>query len=198
MGSTNFIACDTKAKLYTPDDIMNDGLKDLPASNIVVYDDDHFYIASCIAELLAKAGHSVQYITPLLAIATWTDNTLDQQRIIDRLASLNISMHPNTMYKPDGKYYCTLSGNSIRIEHSTVVFVGARKPVNDLYSKLLESDTQNLYRAGDCVSPGLIQAAVLAGHSVAKEIISGKRITTKREQIAMQLTPAQSAGNLTY
>lgn len=198
VGSTNFIACDTKAKLYTPDDIMNDGLKDLPASNIVVYDDDHFYIASCIAELLAKAGHSVQYITPLLAIATWTDNTLDQQRIIDRLASLNISMHPNTMYKPDGKYYCTLSGNSIRIEHSTVVFVGARKPVNDLYSKLLESDTQNLYRAGDCVSPGLIQAAVLAGHSVAKEIISGKRITTKREQIAMQLTPAQSAGNLTY
>ncbi len=186
VGSTNLAASDTKTQIFSPDDIMALALQDIPACNIAVYDDDHFYIASSIAELLANVGHTVTYITPMPTIATWTDHTLDQQRIIDRMASLNISMHPNTVHKPDGKFYCTLSGKCIRIDHSEMVFVGARIPVDDLYSALLKSNTRHLYRAGDCVSPGIIQAAVLSGHSVAKEILNGKKITTQREQIALQ------------
>ena len=101
-------------------------------SPVVVYDDDHFYIASCLAELLANAGHQVHYVTPLPMVATWTDLTLDQDRIIERMAQLGIAMHPNTKLTPDGIYRDTLNGSNVNIEYSHIVFVGARIPNDDI------------------------------------------------------------------
>ncbi len=192
VGSTNFTAGnyaeeDGKVKLLTPDDIMGNKLEDQPARSIVVYDDDHFYIASSIAESLATAGHTVAYVTSMPTIATWTDHTLDQQRIINRMVSLNIELYPNVLRKPEGEFCCTLTGKIINLDHTLLVFIGARSPVSDLYSELSKLNTENLYRAGDCVSPGIIQAAVLSGHTVAQQILHGERIPAKREQITLQL-----------
>ncbi len=191
VGSTNFnpysySETNGKVKIFTPDDIMANALADQPTSNIVVYDDDHFYIASSITEALANAGHTVSYVTPMPTVATWTDHTLEQPRIINRMADLNIAMHPNVIHKPSGDFCCTLTGKSIALDHSILVFVGARKTVADLYTSLSERNTENLYRAGDCVSPGIIQAAVLSGHTVAKKILGTKPTLAKREQIALQ------------
>jgi len=164
VGSTNFIPHQfIKTQILTPLDVMAGGTEALSSSNIVVYDDDHFYMASCIAEALANTGHTVHYVTPLPAIATWTDFTLDQERIIERMVELNIAMHPNLKLVSDGKFTNTLNGDSIEMEHTHLVIVGARTPNEDLYTALSNSGTRNLHRAGDCISPGTIQAAVLSG-----------------------------------
>ena len=34
---------------------------------------------------------------------------------------------------------------------------------------------RNIYLVGDCVSPGIIQAAVLSGHSIASQIMEDKK-----------------------
>ncbi len=191
VGSTNFNARNTKAKILTPDDIMANAMAQQPPCSIVVYDDDHFYIASSIAEALAKAGHTVVYVTAMPTIATWTDHTLDQQRIIERMANLNIALYPNVIHNPDDEFCCTLTGKIIAIQHSIMVFVGARSPIADLYNQLVERSPtgipQHLYRTGDCVSPGIIQAAVLSGHSVAQHILNVKQTPAKREQVALQI-----------
>jgi len=195
VGSTNFLPYTFNTQALTPDDLMPQDLKNgsslLTAakevmSPVVVYDDDHFYIASCLAELLANAGHQVHYVTPLPMVATWTDLTLDQDRIIERMAQLDIAMHPNTKLTPDGTYRNTLNGSNVNIEYSHIVFVGARIPNDDIFSKLKSMRIANVHRAGDCVSPGTIQAAVLSGRSTAEQILNGAPVNTRREQVTLQ------------
>ena len=69
-----------------------------PARKLIVYDDDHFYMASAVADALCTAGHSVVYATPLPMIATWTDYTLDQARIVERLVSLGVERRQNSCW----------------------------------------------------------------------------------------------------
>jgi len=195
VGSTNFDPITFNTRILTPDCIMADTeLSELGKelkSPVLVYDDDHFYIASCMAEMLANAGFKVHYVTPLPTVATWTDLTLDQDRIIERMTQLNITMHPNTKLATDGTYSNVLSGNCIELDHSHLIFVGARTPKDDLYTQInaVESNNKNiasLYRAGDCLSPGIIQAAVLSGRSIAEQILNGAPTNSRREQISLE------------
>lgn len=128
----------------------------------------------------------MHYVTPQPTVSTWTDLTLEQERIIERMAKLNISMHPNVALSTDGAFSHQLNGETVHIEHAQLVFAGARTPNDGLFSELKSSHTSNLYRAGDCVSPGIIQAAVLSGRSVAETILNGGPVSTRREQIALQ------------
>ncbi len=172
--------------VLTPDDIMEGVLDKLATSTVTVYDDDHFYMASCIAEAAAVAGHSVTYLTPLPSIATWTDFTLDQQRIIDRLASLGVTMLPNVSLCSDGTFKQSLSGEILDIDSSSLVVVGARKPNDDMFDALNVARAGCVYRAGDCLTPGIIQAAVLSGHTLAQHLLNRKPPPAKREQILLQ------------
>ena len=36
-------------------------------------------------------------------------------------------------------------------------------------------NNKNIFSTGDCVAPGMIQAAVLSGHTVARSIIEGDK-----------------------
>ena len=185
VGSSNFEPLNfNHTDLLTPDDIIDGAALDAQ-SDIIVYDDDHFYIASSVAEKLAIDGHRVSYVTPLPTIATWTDFTLDQTRIIERFAELKITMRPNIQLAGKGTFVCALTGNDIIIPHSKLVFVGARTARDSLHTEL---DNNFLFRAGDCISPGIIQAAILSGHTTAREILQGGSLQRRREQPAVKFT----------
>lgn len=189
VGATNFDAMPlTDSVVITPDDVM-DGqpLNNLP-STCVVYDDDHFYMASVLAEALCDLGREVIYATPLPTIATWTENTLDQDRIIARLLERDVRLCPNMKLRADRQFNCLLTGNVVEFGPAGLVMVGARKQRDELYAALQEmSDVGDVYRAGDCLVPGMIQAAVLSGHSVARQILHGLSLLMekKREQISV-------------
>jgi len=182
VGSTNFEPVDLTGKqIITPEEVMDD--LHLEPTNIVVYDDDHFYMASAAAEALCKKGHNVTYVTPLEMVAWWTDLTLDQPRIIERFNELGIGMHPNLKLTADGGFKSTLDGSTRLFDADTILLTGARRPRDLLFSQLesLTSDSR-LYRTGDCVVPGIIQAAVLSGHSTAQQIL-GLTMEQRREQL---------------
>ncbi len=176
----------THTRVMTPDDIMDGALNDLPPSRIVIYDDDHFYIASCIAEAASIAGHQATYITPLPTIATWTDFTLDQERIIERLANLKVPMLPNTSLTPDGIFRNSLSGETVNLDYTALVFVGARIQNDGMYEALCKTRKNCVYNTGDSLAPGIIQAAVLSGHTTARHILNDNSQPRKREQILLQ------------
>lgn len=185
-------------RVLCPDDIMNwrCAPEILPPEQknpvpTIVYDDEHFYMASVVAEALHELGHSVIYVTPLESIATWTDRTLELQRIIKRMNHLGIKLFPNTQLLNEGCFINTLDGaeahfDQFDLAHSQLVIVGAREPNTRLYTSLQNESNLPfaLYQAGDCLVPGIIQAAVLSGHQTAKKILSRGCPPTiaKREQ----------------
>jgi dimethylamine/trimethylamine dehydrogenase len=57
-------------RVLTPDDLM-DGL--MAPSPIVVFDDDHYYLGSVLAEKLRTSGNDVTLVTPAERVAAWTD-----------------------------------------------------------------------------------------------------------------------------
>ena len=129
-------------------------------------------MASVVAENLTSLGHHVNYLTPLPNIAAWTEHTLEYNRIVARFRERGIAMHPNTKLEPDGRFKNVLTGTIVKFDEDATVFIGARKPNDKLHTQLMaESGVGELFRAGDCVVPGIIQAAVLSGHTTARAIL---------------------------
>ena len=170
----------------SPDDIMDGALDDQPPATFVVYDDDHYYMASVVAEQLCKLGHRAIYATPQSMVATWTGNTLEQGRIIERLQDLDVEMHVNTTLIAPGRFENVLNGQHTEFDDTRCVMVGARMPIDTLYADLSEAGNIGaLFIAGDCVSPGTVQSAVLSGHTVARTILDDESLRNhlRREQL---------------
>ena len=66
---------DSSMNIYTPDDIMSDTKIE---GKVVIFDDDHYYMASVLAEKLVKEGNEVVFVTPASIVSEWSLNTLDQ------------------------------------------------------------------------------------------------------------------------
>ena len=170
------------ASVFTPDDIMAGRFPE--AGPVLLYDDDNFYLASVLAEVLAGRGLEVHFVTPDDVIAGWTANTLDYRHIQKRLRKLGIHLHTaKSLLAFDGRraeLACTWSDDSIHLDVKAVVSVTMRLPDDALYQGLLtrESEWQAAGIAqvsciGDALAPGLIAHAVYAGHRFAREFEAG-------------------------
>ena len=173
VGSLHQAPFDVGAPTFTPDDVMEGRL---PQGRIAVYDDDNNYMASLVAERLAEEGREVAYICPMPMVATWTDFTLEQDRIIARLNERGVEFLVNTRLKEDGALASTLTDALVSLAYDALVLVGARAPVDGLYhaAKTLNG-LPPVACIGDCEAPGLIQAAVLSGHLHARWLADGSQ-----------------------
>ncbi|MEM7564933.1 MAG: FAD-dependent oxidoreductase [Pseudomonadota bacterium] len=73
--------------VLTPDDLFA-GV--IPGKNVTIYDDEHYFMAGALAELLILKGHQVTYITPAMTISSWTEMTNEQAFIQSKLTRLGI------------------------------------------------------------------------------------------------------------
>ena len=174
VGSTRFTSLDLSGTtVLTPDDIMDEAFDNEPGSGgLIVYDDDHFYMASVLAEKLTADGHEVAYVTPLPTVATWTDLTLEQARIVERLNELGVRLFVNTCLGNGMYFTSTLTGDSVEIPEDSLVFVGSRTPNIGLLDEMrARLGGDGVTGIGDCIVPGTIQAAVHNGHRVARHLL---------------------------
>ena len=164
-------------QVFTPDDVMAGAV--LP-SPVLLFDDDHYYMGSVLAERLAAQGVEVIFVTPAPDVATWTHNTLEQHRIQRRLLELNITLiasHSLMNVTPEGVVACCAYTDRPRfIPAASLLLVTCREPEQGLYLSLSESPEQRLSAGietltlvGDCLAPGTIAAAVYSGHRMARE-----------------------------
>jgi dimethylamine/trimethylamine dehydrogenase len=164
-------------RVLTPDDVL-DGLT--ARSPIVIYDDDHYYLGSVLAEKLRALGNEVTVVTPADRLAAWTVNTLEQHAIQKRLLELGVGAVMNhRIVEYEGEHAvieCTYTARRSTIHASSVVTITSRLPNDELY-EVLRVQTEALSAAGivsvvaigDCLAPGTIAAAVYAGHRYARE-----------------------------
>lgn len=176
--------------VLTPDDLMA-GV--LPPSPVLLFDDDHYYMGSVLAEHLVARGVEVIFVTPAADVAAWTHNTLEQHRIQRRLLELNITIVPShTLVRctPQGLVAsCVYTDRTRFISAASLLLVTSREPEQDLYQALVNAPERvhaagisTLKLIGDCVAPGTIAAAVYSGHRMAREFdVPADSLVVRRE-----------------
>jgi dimethylamine/trimethylamine dehydrogenase len=167
---TRPIPIDTAADILTPDDLL-DG-KRPRGKNLVIYDDDHYYMGGVIAELLRKEDYAVTLVTPSYLVSSFTKASLEQHAIQARLLELDVKIEANQGLHAIAvdlvTLACVFTGRTRELEASSVILVTARSAGDQLFQPFVEKII-NVARIGDCFSPGTIAAAVHSGRKFAEE-----------------------------
>lgn len=169
---------DAAMPVFTPDDIMGGKL---PTGDVVVYDDDHYYMGGVLAELLAQKGCAVTLLTPSAFVSDWTRNTLEQGAIHRKLVAAGVKIILNrgmTAIRSDGvETNCTYTGQTNVISCNSVVVVASRTSNDELYHALrarenewADAGIKSVKLIGDAAAPGPIAWATYAGHRYAREL----------------------------
>ena len=171
---------------------------------VVIYDDDHFYMGSVIAEALVARGCVVEFVTPAVKVAEWCDNTLEQGTIMRRLMGLGVNIHLSmapAAIGPDGvTLECVWTGRQSDLPCHAVLMVTSRTPDDTLYQSVIarRADWQAAgIRAvkliGDASAPGPIAWATYAGRRFAEELDmadAGDALTFRREIAGLITVPS--------
>ncbi|HUI88034.1 MAG TPA: FAD-dependent oxidoreductase [Anaerolineales bacterium] len=160
--------------LFSPDDLM-DGK--LPSGRVILYDDEHYYMGSVLAEFLAAGGCDVSLITPAPLVSYWSQFTLEQERVQRKLMKTGARIYVQHVLDSIGKDSVTISstitGHVRELEKEAVVVVTDRISNDGLYYQLKpaldEGTIDSLRLIGDAEAPGIIAQAVFSGHLAARE-----------------------------
>jgi dimethylamine/trimethylamine dehydrogenase len=170
----------------TPEQVMHEG-KEVPGENVVIIDNDGYFMGVSLAEKLAQDGKNVSLMTHLGHIAPYMHFTLEapnQHRKLHKLGVEIVTLHMPTKIEQGGvtaTHVFDEDGHEKQWEADAVVLVTQRRSNEALYRELkdevgfdaLESEgITGCYRIGDCVAPRLIADCVFDGHRLAREIDS--------------------------
>jgi dimethylamine/trimethylamine dehydrogenase len=171
-----------------------------PKGHVMVYDDDHYYMASVLAELLVKNGNTVTFITPSAKVAEWSFNTLEQGLIQQRLLEIGVEVRVTHGLAEIQKHHvsasCVYTGKRITVACDAAVLVTARLPNDLLYLDLKRRENEwatagikTVRVVGDANAPAAIAWATYAGHRYAEELDEpdiGDRLPFKREIVRLE------------
>jgi dimethylamine/trimethylamine dehydrogenase len=186
--------------VYTPDDIM-DGRR--PAGEILLFDDDHYYMGPVIAQLLAASGARVRYVTTEGRAGAWSLYTQEQERaqraLIEHGVAIEVNVALDAFDGTTATIGCIFTGRQRQCAATAVVLVTARLPDEALYRELCGEDDEavttpgagagaghaSVLRIGDCVQPALIANAVYSGHRAAREL-GGAAAVPRRDRVLVK------------
>ena len=182
--------------IFTPDDLMAGGGP--MGGRVILYDDDHFYIGSVLAEVLVARGCAVEFVTPADRVAEWAVNTLEQTFIQRRLLEIGVRLHlsraPIWVAGGEVGLSCTYTGREERLAGDALVLVGSKVGRDELYRDLRARQgewggTASVSLIGDAAAPAPIAWAVYAGRRFAEELDEpdrGDALSFRREIVALQ------------
>ncbi len=185
--------------VLSPDQLLRG---EMPSGPVLVYDDDHYFMAGALAEQLARSGVEVTYATPAAKVSEWTEQTMEQSRIQSRLMELGVRIlcareWAGMRVASDGRVVdlaCIYSGRIERVEVANVVPVTMRDSSDQLYQALQAAEPSwadhgvlEVSCLGDALAPATVAAAVYAGHKAAR-IFDGEdsHMTFRREWIDLR------------
>jgi dimethylamine/trimethylamine dehydrogenase len=164
--------------VFTPDDLMSGKV---PTGDVLIYDDDHYYMGGVLAELLVMNGSRVTLITPAPMISYWTQFTLEQEKVLKQLSRLDVKMlthHILTSIESGVvEINHTASSTKTEIACEAIVLVTDRIPNDVVYQELKpalkEGKLKTMRLIGDAEAPNIIAQAVYSGHLAAREFEEG-------------------------
>jgi dimethylamine/trimethylamine dehydrogenase len=185
------------AGVYTPDDVLAGRS---PTGEVLIFDDDHYYLGPVIAILLSRKGAHVRYVTTEGRAGAWSQYTQEQDRTQRALIEAGVSIEVNVALtgfeNSIANLACIYTGNSRSAPASAVVLVTSRVSDDSLYRALLgdadapaedraaRSEPESVQRIGDCLQPALIAHAVYSGHRAGREL-GGVEPPRRRERVCL-------------
>ena len=153
--------------IITPDDIFN--IAEI-SGDVLIYDDDHYFMAGALAQKLLLEGHAVTYLSPSTVVSSWTEMTNEQAFIQKKLLSMGmqtifgqvISTVSNNIIST----ICNYSNETCQHAFDNLLLVTSRHPKAALFYQL---GNASVTRIGDCLVPSSIADAVYSGHKFARE-----------------------------
>ncbi len=167
----------------------------MPDGHVVIYDDDHYYLGSAIALKLCSAGVRVTMVTPQSSLAGWSNHTEEHSLTMKALIEADVEMvtaRGLVAWEPgEAVLECVYSKRHSKIQADYLVPISARTPDDELWSELDARRDEfeakgglSLQRVGDCRAPGIIAAAVYAGHKAAREL-GCSEVEFKRDRVVV-------------
>ena len=158
--------------IFTPDDLMKGHIL---TGSVVIFDDDHYYMGGLLAELLADQGCQVTLATPASLVSSWTQYTLEQGRIQQRLVAKGVRLltqHTVTAVHPQAvTLFSETSGNEMELSCDALLLVTDRQPNDALYPLLKPALSSaagtSLRLIGDAEAPNIIAQAIFSGYAAA-------------------------------
>ena len=187
---------DEAMPIYTPDDLM---AGNVPGGEVVLFDDDHYYMGGVLAELLVQKGAKVTLVTPCAYVSDWTNNTLEQAAIHKRLVELGVEIQLNrgviSIEKGTVTTNCVYTDMTAQSPADAVVLVTSRRANDELWQALKGREAEwavagikTIKVIGDAEAPGPIAWATYAGHRYARELDEadiGDALPFRREVAAL-------------
>jgi dimethylamine/trimethylamine dehydrogenase len=173
------------AAIFTPDDIFAGAEPDGP---ILIYDFDHYYMGSCLAEVMRNQGHEVTIVTTANSVSAWTFMNNESANIRVRMIELGVRTVFEHRLESFRDGVATLRsiypGEDLSsIDCGSLIVVGARTSNDQIYQdlnstaeKIADAGITSLRSIGDCRAPGAIAHAVYSGHECARTIDAGDDI----------------------
>jgi dimethylamine/trimethylamine dehydrogenase len=173
------IPTDPALPVFTPDDLMDGGGP--TGGTVLLYDDDHYYMGSVLAELLLARGCAVEFVTPAARVAEWTVNTLEQRliqtRLLERGARLRLSRAPVRLLAGEAELACAYTGRTEEVAADAAVLVTSRVAEDGLWRDLQarradwpDAGLKSVRVIGDAEAPAPIAWATYAGRRYAEEL----------------------------
>jgi dimethylamine/trimethylamine dehydrogenase len=166
------------APVFTPDDVLEGRM---PQGRVIIYDDDHYYMAGVLAELLTSRGASVTIVTPSTMISDFTQMTLEQKfiqrRLLEAGVNLRLTHGLEAIARDHLQIACVYTGKPAAIEMDAVLMVTARLPNDQLALELggrraewKDRGILSVRTIGDCLAAGTIAHAVYSGHRFSRQL----------------------------
>jgi dimethylamine/trimethylamine dehydrogenase len=178
--------------IYTPDDLMN-GV--YPDGEVILYDDDHYYMGAVLAELMVVMGKKTTLVTPAPLVSSWSHYTLEQERTQKRLVRLGVrilTQHKlEAIVSGEATILNTVLGTGVELPGDSIVLVTDQIPnvalYYDLKPALVDGRLASLRLIGDAEAPHIIAQAVYSGHLAAREFDEAPKdgVPFRREATAL-------------
>lgn len=168
-----------EAHILTPDDIMSECK---PAGkNVVVFDDDYYFLANVIAEKLALDDYNVTLVCSSNELSPWTHATLENEFVNRQMAKVGVKVITTHTIKEITKGEVIIEHHYTEVAESldadSVVLVTSRETVSEEYDALMNrkdewksAGIKSVTKIGDADAPGITAQAVYAGHRYAQEL----------------------------
>jgi len=176
--------------VLTPDDLMR-GVR--PSGDVVLFDDDHYYMGPVLALLLSRSGARVSYVTTEGKAGDWSHYTGEQQATQRQLIEAGVSIVTSTAVDGfDGERVstsCVYTGRAGALPAGSLVLVTARDPEDALYRELVGSEAERadgrIECIGDCLQPSIIANAVYSGHRAARALGAVQALRAARDRVVI-------------
>lgn len=157
----------------TPEDVLLGKVS--PTGKVLVLDGEGYNAGVGVAEVLAKRGAKVEYLTAAFSpVSPRVRGTEETRFIMQRLRAADVTLSPTTYIKQIGDHQVTafdVYTDAERIIHGVdaVVLSTSRESVNDLEAQL-EGKVSQLFVIGDAASARMWAASTYEAHMYARLI----------------------------